>query len=81
MRQRRGNFLKCDERGHLVDVGDTRATEKTCQALRKEMKIREYEAPETQHNESNNDNITTAPPLFAPLNSMHDTLFACLGHK
>ena len=43
IRRKGGKFLKYDEHGNLADIGDVCANEKTCQALREGMKIREYE--------------------------------------
>ena len=38
-----GRFLKHDDNGNLFDIGDVKANDKTCQALREGMKIRDYE--------------------------------------
>ena len=40
IRRRGGRFLKCDEPGEFIDIGDIAATEKTCQALREGLSVR-----------------------------------------
>ena len=43
IRRRGGRFLKHDDNGNLFDIGDVKANDKTCQALREGLKIRAYE--------------------------------------
>ena len=50
IRQKGGRFLKYNDRGELEDIGDIKANEKTCQALREGINIRTHIKERTKRN-------------------------------
>ena len=60
IRQRGGRFLKYNDQGDMEDIGDIKANEKTCQALREGLKIRIHS--KEQHERNDQISSTFYPP-------------------
>ena len=68
IRNKGGRFLKYNDRGELEDIGDIKASEKTCQALREGMDIRAHKRKLSdflrgEHQRDNQIRANSYPPI------------------